>query len=425
MRKRDGGKLLVDAILVPTKDAPMLQKMAKEMDVVFVPKQENISTSNPTCYKSVPPIESPHKKTHHPESDEQKPPRIHCQCEMIEKPESFSTKSLPLSSSSSPSSKVWKEVSQVEKRSRSNSSSNIHSFATPAESQGTSLKPKSTSKNVQEKVSKSENRSAPSTNETVQTVPKWKQEFSPDKDFQPNQTSDSNDTHQPQITCENCLTREATKAANSNAQVKPTKSELDTGAAPLRSLEEQQSRPSTENGSGSLPQDPKDQSLVGTDMPASESKDQDKESENVPISDNKSLNLHDPDLEENQGQNETENSLEEDNQEIGNLDAFKTTEPVTKEKDDTPNKDFEPNQMPDYIDSSQQQKTCEICLATQTANSNVKVKPASLEEDLGNNGSICFCQGMVKVGDLHQDDIRGTCWRIIERKTKKVVYRKK
>ena len=403
----------------------MLQKMAKEMDVGFVPKQENISTTNPTCYKSVPLIESPHKKTHHPESVEQKPPTIHCQCEMIEKPESFSTKSLPLSSSSSPSSKVWKEVSQVEKRSRSNSSSDIQSFATPAESQGTSLKPKSTSKNVQEKVSKSENRSAPSTNETVQTVPKWKQEFSPDKDFQPNQTSDSKDTHQPQITCENCLTRETTKAANSNAQVKPTKSELDTGAAPLRSLEEQQSRPSTENGSGSLPQDPKDQSLVGTDMPASESKDQDKERENVPISDNKSLNLHDPDLEENQGQNETESSLEEDNQEISNLDAFKTTEPVTKEKDDTLNKDSEPNQMPDYIDSYRPQKTCEICLATQTANSNVKVKPTSLEEDLANNGSICFCQGMVKVGDLHQDDIRGTCWRIIERKTKKVVYRKK
>ena len=595
MRKRDGGKFLVDATLVPTKNAPKLQKLAKELDMSIVPKQENISNSNPTRYKSVPPIESAHKQTYHPESAEQKAPTIHYQFEIIENPDSPSTSSLPLTDrkrsldtvlpneisisqgksqvkvipsdttdsdakflSRSPSSEVWEKVGQIERRSRSNSSSDNTSFATPAESQRTSLEPKSfesPSKNVQDKISKFENRSALKFNEALQTVPEWKEEVLPNKDFESNQIPDDNETHWPLKTCENCcLTREATKAVSSNVEVKP-KSVEDTGTAPLRSLENQQSSPSM----GSLPQDPKNQSLDGANMnglagnqdniigdiadcehvhtiippptnsaisldevnlgnqnledsdhvhtkvqltghisktqnilwgnlPASETKDQGKESEH----EDKSLKFQNLDVEENQGQKDFG----------GNLDAFKTTEPVTKGTDDTPKKDFEPtcfelktcenccltreatkaansnvevkptsleedtgaaplrsvpewkqevspnkdfelNQIPDDTDTNHPPKTSEQCLtreATEAVSSNVEVKPTSLGENLGKSDEIltqpmvpaklcnrpmCFCQALVKVGDLNHDDTRGTSWRIIERKTKKMVYRKK
>ena len=266
MRKRDGGKFLVDATLVPTKDAPKLQKLAKELDLSIVTKQE--TNSKPTRYKSVPPIESAHKQTYHPE---QKTPTIHYQFEMVENPDSPSTTSLPLtdrkrsepemenqgvadprlyptdsvdtslpnetpisqgksqdkgnsipsdkthsdakSLSRSPSSKVWEKVSQIEGRSRSNSSSD-NCFATHAESQRTSLEPKSfesPSKNVQDKIGKFENKSALKPNEAV---PEGKQEVLPNKDFETNQIPGYNETSQPQKTCENCLTREATEQLN-------------------------------------------------------------------------------------------------------------------------------------------------------------------------------------------------------------------
>ena len=419
--------------MVPTKDAPELQKLAEELNMSIEPKEE---------HKSVSPIESVQKPTRHLESAEQKSPNFHFQHEMNEKSASPSNKfsamtegkksepeneshgipdpslyksysaedpiseanasattlpnetlisqgksqekensistakyhSAAKSLSRSPSSKVWEKVSQIE-RSRSNSSNDNHSLATPAEAQLKSLESKSfesPSKDVGEKIGNLET----SPPKFMQTVPEWKQEFSP---------SQVQDTNQVQKTCEHCLksitwTRETTKADNNYDEVKPKVLEENTGESPIS----------------------KNQNIPLGNL-ASEATDTRKESENVPISKSNRLKFQNLKVEKNEGQNETQSSLEEENPENGNFDAFKTNEPATKETDD---------QWP--------------------------VPP--LEEDLVHsdvfldhpmvpanpyNGPMCFCQAVVKVGDLHHDDIRGTLWRIIERKTKKLVYRKK
>jgi hypothetical protein len=541
--RRNGGKLLVDATLVPTRDSPKLQKLAKEMDISIVPKNEN-----------APSIKSALKQTDQPESIEPKAPNLHFQCEI---PESISNKSVPVtdmkksepdkdnldganpsasmvyspedpvmeantfttrfpveapiyqgashgeenttphgkyafeskSVSRSPSSKVWEKVSQFERKSISNSSSNIFDFLTP-EAQKTSLEPKSLS------------RSAQNFPEVVQTMPEWREVISSNKGYEskqyytePHPTQDNKETSlksNPVTSKENmpskvqdCAesartepyqTQETTgsylkskpitrEEVLQNPAFEPTQYQVYTGPDQTKEATESylRSNPMTRQGAEAdndnlevkptsskvvgevLHQYPSDYQDVGDEHahemitpPLSEStgtislhmKNLDDDVDDIHskiqvtghISKNQSIHLirqptqegmyqgresemagvQDIKIRENQTQDENESSLDRENQEVGNLDSVKATEPIIEETDDTwpapPSKED---------------------LVIRDAHLDHSIVPEKLCE-----WPMCFCQALVKVGDLHHDDIKGTSWRIIERKTKKIVYRK-